>query len=261
MVTEQARDDLAEQMLPVAANLAMLVHGDGGPQDVAAVLAALGEQERTALIVVLAGLVDPDQPMGHLLGWLQVGTGRAVRSEPSREERMSLRQIAEEDEAAAHAEALDEDFIDESAVLAYLAGRRVEVTPRERYEAVSRGRAMGMQYAEFDQMHGLLRCATQDWMLRVQRRVEKYGEPFPNLLPNWRRDFGEQEIVRIRTMADEGKSLSSIGREFHLSRHAVSRIVHGQTYADMGGPIRELPQDAKPGSEMVKGAGRAAVAA
>ena len=66
----EQRGDLAETMLPVAANLAVLVHGDGGPEDVAEVLAGLDETQKNALIVVLAGLVDPEQPVGKALGWL-----------------------------------------------------------------------------------------------------------------------------------------------------------------------------------------------
>jgi hypothetical protein len=64
------RGDLAEDMLPKACLLSVLIHGDGGPEDVAEVLAGLDETQKNALIVVLAGMVDPEQPVGKALGWV-----------------------------------------------------------------------------------------------------------------------------------------------------------------------------------------------
>lgn len=69
-MTPTERGDLAEQLLPVAARLACIVHGDGGPRDIQQIIARLTPHERDALLVVLAGLVDPDQPAQDALGYL-----------------------------------------------------------------------------------------------------------------------------------------------------------------------------------------------
>jgi hypothetical protein len=60
----------AERLLPIAAGLACIVRGDGGPREIAHVLDALDDHEREAMIVVLAGLVDPDRPVAEVLSYL-----------------------------------------------------------------------------------------------------------------------------------------------------------------------------------------------
>lgn len=69
-LTPQQRGDLAEQLLPVAARLACLVHGDGGARDVHQAVARLDDDQRDALLIVLAGLVDPDAHLNQLLGYV-----------------------------------------------------------------------------------------------------------------------------------------------------------------------------------------------
>jgi hypothetical protein len=68
--TATQRGDLAESLLPVAAQLACIVHGEGGPEDVRQLLDGLGQQELTGLAVVLAGLVDPAQRAAEALDFL-----------------------------------------------------------------------------------------------------------------------------------------------------------------------------------------------
>lgn len=105
-LTPEQRGDLAEQMLPHAAHLAVLVHGDGGPEDVAEVLAGLDDTQKNALIVVLAGMVDPDQPVGKALGWCDFDEHGSLTVPVSWSERRSVRDLAPEPD-----EDLDADFI------------------------------------------------------------------------------------------------------------------------------------------------------
>lgn len=69
-LTAAERGELAERLLPVAANLVRLVHGDGGPRDIQQVLARLNPDELDALPVVLAALVDPARSLADALGWV-----------------------------------------------------------------------------------------------------------------------------------------------------------------------------------------------
>lgn len=70
MLTAEQRGDLAEQLLPVAARLACIVHGDGGDRDAHQAIARLSPDERDALLIVLAGLVDPDARLTDVLAYL-----------------------------------------------------------------------------------------------------------------------------------------------------------------------------------------------
>ncbi|MFD5564471.1 hypothetical protein [Kitasatospora griseola] len=70
ILTATERGDLAERLVPVAAALACVVHGEGDRRDIAHILNQLDSAERDGLIVVLAGLVDPDQRVDQTLGYL-----------------------------------------------------------------------------------------------------------------------------------------------------------------------------------------------
>lgn len=61
--------DQAERMVPVAAALVGAVH-DGGPGEVAALLAGIPAHDRDALAVVLAAMVNPDRTVTELLAWV-----------------------------------------------------------------------------------------------------------------------------------------------------------------------------------------------
>jgi hypothetical protein len=68
--TERRRADLAERMVPVAAQLVGAVHDDG-PDEVAAILRKIRPQQYDALAVVLAAMVDPELTPAELLAWVQ----------------------------------------------------------------------------------------------------------------------------------------------------------------------------------------------
>lgn len=68
--TPEQRGDLAEHLLPIAARLACIVHGDGGARDIHQAVARLDHDQRDALLIVLAGLVNPDAQLDQLLGYV-----------------------------------------------------------------------------------------------------------------------------------------------------------------------------------------------
>ena len=69
MSTRDDMDALVERTIPVAMRMIGAVHDDGLPT-IARTLAPLSDQERAALIVVLAAMVDPDKPVSELLAWV-----------------------------------------------------------------------------------------------------------------------------------------------------------------------------------------------
>lgn len=69
MTTMEEMSALAERMVPVAMRMVGAVHDDGVGA-IARTLAPLTDQERIGLIVVLAGMVDPDRPVSELLAWV-----------------------------------------------------------------------------------------------------------------------------------------------------------------------------------------------
>jgi hypothetical protein len=69
-LTATERGELAERLLPVAAKLACIVHGDGDHHDVDHHTRAFDRTELLALVVVLAGLVNPDQSATDALSYV-----------------------------------------------------------------------------------------------------------------------------------------------------------------------------------------------
>jgi hypothetical protein len=69
-LTATERGDLAERLLPIAAQLVCLVHGEGGPRDIQQLLARLTADDRDALPILVAALADPDRPLAAALRWL-----------------------------------------------------------------------------------------------------------------------------------------------------------------------------------------------
>jgi hypothetical protein len=61
--------DMAERLVPVAADLVLRVHHEGR-DSIGHLLATLTPKERWALPVVLAAMVPPDLPVGDLLAWV-----------------------------------------------------------------------------------------------------------------------------------------------------------------------------------------------
>lgn len=82
-MTPAERGDLAERLLPIAAGLACITHGDGNHRDITYTLRQLDQQERDALIVVLAGLINPDTRLVDALGYITWDeTGRPATDTP-----------------------------------------------------------------------------------------------------------------------------------------------------------------------------------
>lgn len=103
--TAADRGDLAERLLPIAAGLACITHGDGDKRDIAHILDVLDRAERDALIVVLAGLVDPDANLASVLSYLTWDeTGRPAATRPLLAG--TLRSIATRRQPASGAEGL-----------------------------------------------------------------------------------------------------------------------------------------------------------
>lgn len=86
------RADMVEGMIPTAARIVCIVHGDGGQQDVAHVVAQLEPIEINALLVLLGAMVDPDRLIADAFAWVTWDEhGQPVA--PSRTTR-TIRQVA-----------------------------------------------------------------------------------------------------------------------------------------------------------------------
>lgn len=235
ILTPEQRGDLAEEMLPTAAHLAVLVHGDGGPEDIAEVLAGLDDTQKTALIVALAGLVDPEQPLGKALGWLDFDEHGAL-TVPVWQAKSTVRQLADEVQPALED---DDTFIDEVAVEQFIEGKTRAVTPRERMEAIRRAARRGISYLELDAVHGLRSGTTAQFVSRERRKYAARGEEFPEIVrPGARRDFTEAEVIAIRERAAAGATFLELSMAYDVSRDTIRGICHGHSYTQFGGPTR-----------------------
>jgi len=229
----EQRGDLAEQMLPTAAHLAVLVHGDGGPEDVADVLAGLDETQKNALIVVLAGLVDPEQPVGKALGWLDFNEHGSL-TVPSWSEARSVRDLAPEP-----ADELDDDFVDQVAVTKFVRGFRVELTDTDFLAAVQACAALGMTLADVDALRRWPAKTAENWVNRLRKRYQRAGRVFPDLGLAKPRAFTEEEVIHIRERSQAGASDVEVGMSYGVTRETIRSIVTGKRYAGFGGPIRQ----------------------
>lgn len=82
-----------ERMVFKAARLAAIVHGDGGAWDISNHINYLDRDELRALVVVLAGMVDPDQTVEQALGYITWDEhGRPVRQDIPR---CTVRELAD----------------------------------------------------------------------------------------------------------------------------------------------------------------------
>lgn len=231
----EQRGDLAERMLPVAANLAVLVHGDGGPEDVAEVLAGLDDTEKNALIVVLAGLVDPDQPVGKALGWLDFDEHGSLTVPASWSEGRSVRDLAPEPDVE-----LDDDYVDQVAVAKFVKGFPVgDLTDAEFMEAVRRCVASGMSLLDVDHLRKWPRRTTENRVNRLRKQWKRSGREFPELKQPGARVLTEEEVVAIRERAHAGATDLEMAMSFGVSRKVVGDICRGHQYAQYGGPIRQ----------------------
>ncbi|MFD7980269.1 hypothetical protein [Streptomyces sp. NPDC059071] len=236
------RGDVAEAMLPTAAHLVALVHGDGGPSEVGEVLAKLTPLQKDALLVVLAGLVNPDQPLSAALGWLDFDEyGHTVV--PPWGERTRVRDLAPEPAL----EENDVGHVDDIAVRKYAEGIRVAVTARERLAAVVVCVARGLTYLDIDAMHGLKKNSTATFISRTRRAYELRGEKFPEIVrPDATRVLTEAEVVEIRERSHAGATDLALALSYGVNAKAISDVCRGRSYQQYGGPIRQ-PKKNTPG--------------
>ncbi|WP_416520074.1 hypothetical protein [Streptomyces achromogenes] len=233
-LTPEQRGDLAEQMLPVAAHLTVLVHGDGGPEDVAEVLAGLDATQKDALLVVLAGLVDPEQPLKKALGWLDFTEHGSLTVPSSWSEQRSVRDLAPEPEVD-----LGDDFVDQAAVAKFVRGFRVEVTDADFLAAVQQCAALGMSCKDIDALRHWPAKTTENWLNKLRKRYQRAGREFPKLeFAKTARAFSEDEVVAIRERAEAGTSDVLLAVDYGVNRETIRTIVRGERYAEYGGPIR-----------------------
>lgn len=227
----QQRGDLAEQMLPVAANLAVLVHGDGGPEDVAQVLESLDQRQKDALIVVLAGLVDPEQPVGKALGWLDFNEHGSVVV-PSWSEQSSVRDLAPDG-----VDDLGEDYVDEVAVQRFVRGLPLDtVTDAEFLMALQHCVAMGMSTRDIDALRKWPAKTAENWVNKLKKQYQRSGREFPVSVV---RKFTEDEVIGIRERSAEGATDLELAMSYGTTAGTIGGICRGRTYADFGGPIRK----------------------
>lgn len=229
----EQRGDLAEQMLPTAAHLAVLVHGDGGPEDVADVLAGLDETQKNALIVVLAGLVDPEQPVGKALGWLDFNEHGALTVPASWSERSSVRDLAPDPRVEA-----DDEYVDQVAVTKFVKGFRVEVTDVDFLAAVQQCARLGMTCPDIDALRRWPKKTTENRLNRLKKRYQRSGREFPSLGFAKVRMFSEEEVVAIRERSASGTPDVQLAVAFDVTRETIRAIVTGIRYPRLGGPIR-----------------------
>ncbi|MFD8384294.1 hypothetical protein ACFV2X_38230 [Streptomyces sp. NPDC059679] len=232
--TVEDRADLAEDLLPIAAHLAVLVHGDGGPRDVHQALARLSPAQRDALVVVLAGLVDPDQPISSALGWLDFNE-HGQQIVPAWGHKGTLRELSED--------AVEDDWdgVDMVAVDYFLRGRPVQLSNRaEKVEAILEGLRRGMGYRELDALFGVKRGTTQVFIQRERKAAEERGESFPvELLPTSGQKVTPAQVVEMREQSAKGRTDLAIAMSVGLSCKQVSSILNGEYFPQAGGPIRE----------------------
>ncbi|MFC8008721.1 hypothetical protein [Streptomyces cinereoruber] len=237
-LSAQDRGDLAERMLVDAARLATIVRGEGTAEDVAEITSQLDRQQMDALVVVLAGLVDPDRPLGALLCWMEFDEhGKAAK--PDLADRRTLRTIAEEWEESLDVPA-EADLVDEVAVMAYSEGRPVEVTDEERLLAVIRCVSVrGMTYEQIDHMQRLTVKTTKRFVERMRTAYERHGREFPDFC---RADsaarFSEEQVVEIRERSAAGTPDRVLAVEFDSTLEVIGAICRGRRYAQYGGPVR-----------------------
>ncbi|MFF4409888.1 hypothetical protein [Streptomyces sp. NPDC001404] len=239
-LSTQQRGDLAEQLLPYAGRLAAYVRGDGGVEDIERLLKELDDQQRTGLLVVLAGLVNPDEPLAHSLGWLEFNE-RGETIVPTWNEDTSLRDLA--DELPLETAAAD---IDEIAVARFLDGdTTVSLTRAEHLQVIIAGRESGMTFPELDTLFGTKSGTAHRFLLRARRAAEARGEALELKVAPPKR-LSEKEVVAMREAAAAGVDDAELALTYDLSRPNVSRVVTGQSYQQYGGPRRSArPQQSQ----------------
>lgn len=231
VMTPEQRGDLAEAMIPVAANLVTLVHGDGGPEDVQEVLTSLDPRQKDALLIVLAGLVDPDQPISKALGWLEFTEDRDL-AVPPWSEKKRIRDLAPEP-------VLAKATVDPVAVRRYVGGSGVEVTDDDRLEAVRRCAASGMSYADVDELRDLPAKSTENFVNRMKKRYTRHGLAWLDM-PRARREFTPEQVREIRERYAQGDITDlELALSWSTNRQQIAALLNGDTFQSVPGPIRK----------------------
>jgi hypothetical protein len=96
-LTATERGDLAERMLPVAGRLVGIVHGDGGAADVAHATNLLDRVELLAVIVALAAMADPEQPVSDALAHITWDEHGLPLADPPPAAKRTIRALAPAD--------------------------------------------------------------------------------------------------------------------------------------------------------------------
>lgn len=243
ILTATERGDMVERLIPVATNLAMLVHGDGGPRDIHQALVRLTPGDKDALLVILAALVDPDQPIGKALGWVEFDEYGEL-TVPEWGDDRSLRSLREDMDTA---DVGGGDVVDEVAVERYASGERVMVSPAERLEAVARAVRRGRSYLDIDAQQGLRLGDTSTFVSRARKAYARDGMPFPDMTrPDASRTFSKEEVTAIRERSAAGATDMEISLTYGVDQKAIGNICRGDRYPQYGGPIRQ-PRN-KPGA-------------
>ena len=236
VLSARERGDLAEELLPTAAELVTIVHGDGSPADLGSLIGRLGAVEKDVLLVLLASMVDPDRRLSDAFAWLRFDEYGRSASAPFRGERTRIRDVVPHpDEPAVSA-----DLVDEVAVAAYVEGRLVVVTDEERLQAVVRCVEDGMTYQDIDRLRKLKLGDTSLFLGRMRRQYERQGREFPEMeRPNGPRVFTEDEVIAIRTRSAGGVSDLALAMSFDTEATVIGHICRGRRHPEFGGPIRK----------------------
>jgi hypothetical protein len=244
-LTAEQRGDLAEDMLPVAANLAVLVHGEGGPEDVQGVLGGLSGEQRDALIVVLAGLVDPDQSLGKALGWLDFTEDGALTVPYWGEDRPVRDLVAADD-----VEGCSGDDVDRVAVQRFVDGAEVTVSDAEFLVALGRCRARGMTNAQVDNLRRVQKGTTEKTVNRLRKAYTRSGRALPVVLRPVGADvLTAEQVVRIRERSAAGGVTDlELAMAYGVTQQTISRLCVGASWRKAGGPIRAR-RGSKPSAE------------
>lgn len=147
----------------------------------------------------------------------------------------------DEPEAVPHVEAegeLDEEYVDEAAVLRYLNAPGAQVTDAERLAAIVEGVRRGMGFIDVDALHNLEKGTTQKWMDNRRLHAKRHGLEFPVLVrAGEARQLTKGEVVLMRERAAAGETQVQLSLAFDVATSTVARVVRGERYAECGGPI------------------------
>ena len=226
---------------PVAADLVALVHGEGTPQEIHQALLRTGPEQREALAVALAALVDPRQPVKQALGWVDFTEHGELTVPSAWSSDMRIQHLAEVCEEPDG----PDDAVDDIAVRLYLLGKPVSLNRAERLEAIRIAVGRDMSYVDVDRMAGHKRGDTGTFVRRSHAMYVRDGLvwPLPEE-PSFRsggpRKLNARSARRIRERyAKGGTSVLALSLAYKVSRRSVSDVLWGRTFPNAGGPVKK----------------------